>query len=144
TLASKDVPIKGIASVFSQSPLTVLSPKDDPITKPEQLKGKEVAVTSGDGPTTLFPALLDANGLSKDDVKTVSMQPQAKLTSLASGRVDAVATLNLVSAGLEAKGTETHLMSYKDFGVKTPGYYLITSNDQVKSNEKLVQHFVSA
>ena len=144
TLASKSVPLTAVAGVFGQSPLVVLSAKKDAITDPAQLKGKKVAVTAGDGPTTLFPALLDANGLSKDDVTMVNMQPQAKLTSLLSGNVDAVATLGLVSVALESKGTPTQLMAYKDHGVETPGYYLVTSNGKVKSDKAMIEGFVRA
>ena len=144
TLASKKVPLTAVAGVFGQSPLVVLSAKKAPITDPAQLKGKKVAVTAGDGPTTLFPALLDANGINKGDVTMVNMQPQAKLTSLLSGRVDAVATLGLVSVALEAKGTPTQMLAYKDHGVVTPGYYLVTSNGNLKSKAALVQGFVKA
>lgn len=144
TLAAKNVPLEAVAGVFAQSPLAVLSPAKSPITDPKQLVGKNVAVTSGDGPTTLLPALLDKNGVAKDKVTLVNMQPQAKLTSLLSGKVDAVATTNLVKATLQAKGMDTTVMRYADFGVQTPGWYLTTSDSYLASDKDLVQKFVQA
>lgn len=144
TLAAKGVPVKAIASVFAQSPLAVLSPEKKPINTPQDLVGSKIAITSGDGPSTLLPALLSKNGIDPSKLTTVNLQPQAKLTSLLSGNVDAVATITLVQATLQAQSFNTHAMLYNAFGVKTPGYYLVTSNGYLTSNNALLQKFVQA
>lgn len=144
TLAAKGVPLKAVAGVFAQSPLVILSPASAPITNPAQLAGKKVAITSGDGPSTLLSALLDKNHVDKTTIDRVNLQPQAKLTSLLSHQVDAVATTKLVKATLQAKGLETTAMAYSDFGVATPGWYLATSTGYLNADKALVQKFVQA
>src|SRR5699024_8593306 len=104
TVAAQGVPVKAVASVFDKSPVTILSPADKAVQTPQDLVGKKVAITSGDGPSTLLPALLDANGLTEDQMTLVNLQPQAKLTSLLSGNVDVVSTISLVQAALEQQG----------------------------------------
>jgi NitT/TauT family transport system substrate-binding protein len=144
TLVSKDVPLKAVASVFAQSPLAVLSPADDPVNEPADLEGRAVAVTSGDGPSTLLAALLDRNNVDTDAIDEVNLQPQAKLTSLLSGDVEAVATTNLVKATLSSQGMATQTLAYRDFGVATPGWYLATSEGYLGKNPDVVESFVEA
>ncbi|SRR5699024_5441103 len=144
TVAAEGLPIRGVASVFDQSPVTILSPADAALTTPEDLEGKSVAVTSGDGPSILLPALLDANGVDESSLNLVNMQPQAKLTSLLSGDVDAVSTISLVEVALEQQGMDIHSMPYRDFGVETPGYYLATSTSYLEKNRDRVEGFVRA
>src|SRR5699024_4656250 len=126
---------KAVASVFDQSPVTILSPADDAVQTPQDMVGKKVAITSGDGPSTLLPALLDANGLTEDQMTMVNLQPQAKLTSLLSGNVDVVSTISLVQVALEQQGMDVHSMPYRDFGVETPGYYLVSSAQYLQKNK---------
>lgn len=144
TVAAQGVPVKAVASVFDKSPVTILSPADKAVQTPQDLVGKKVAITSGDGPSTLLPALLDANGLTEDQMTLVNLQPQAKLTSLLSGNVDVVSTISLVQAALEQQGMKVHSMPYRDFGVETPGYYLVTSAQYLQKNKEQTAKFVEA
>lgn len=144
TAASKDLTGKAVASVFDGSPLAVLSPEGSPVKDPKGLEGKKVAITAGDGPSTLLPALEDKNGVDKSKVSLVNLQAGPKLTALATGGVDAVATTNLVQATLDDKGTKTHVMMYSDLGIVTPGWYLVASPNVVSSKQDLTKRLVGA
>jgi NitT/TauT family transport system substrate-binding protein len=74
----------------------------------------------------------------------VNPQPQAKLTSLLPGDVEAVATTNLVKATLSSQGMDTKTLAYRDLGVETPGWYLTTSQGYPKKNSDVVDSFVAA
>ncbi|TAM84943.1 MAG: hypothetical protein EPN43_12045 [Jatrophihabitans sp.] len=144
TAASKGLGGKAVMSVFDGGSFAILSPKSAPITSFSQLVGKKVAITAGDGPSTLLPAVLEKAGVDKSKVTEVSMQPGPKLTALATGSVDAVATTILVQATLQAKGTATDALMYSSAGINTPGWYLVASPDELNSHKDLVQKFVTA
>src|SRR6201995_5597798 len=94
-------PIKSIY-VYSQPEWTALvTRKDSPITKIEDLKGKRVAVTRGTDPHIfLVRALLDA-GLSEKDITPVLLQHPDGKTALIRGDVDAWAGLDPMMAQAE-------------------------------------------
>lgn len=67
----------------------VLVPNDSKLTKPEQLKGKSVAVAQGSSANYQLVASLKAAGLSLSDVKVKYLQPADALAAFTSGKVDA-------------------------------------------------------
>ncbi|MBN9529631.1 MAG: ABC transporter substrate-binding protein [Alphaproteobacteria bacterium] len=144
TLAAKGLPATAILSVAAKSPLVVFSPKAKPIKTPAELAGKSIAITAGDGPSALLPALLELNKVDASKVTQVNMQPGPKLTSLLSGRVEGVATNVVLRPTLESKGQEVYSLMYADFGVVTPGLYLIASNQLIQAKSDVVRRFVAA
>lgn len=143
-LASKGLPATAVAATAAGSPVAVLSPEAKPIKTPADLVGKQVAITAGDGPSTLLNVLLQKNAVPVDKVTLVNLQPGPKLSSLLTGRVDAVATNIVVKATLEAKGMKINSMMYSDFGVATPGQYLVAANSFIESKPDIVRRVVAA
>ncbi len=143
-LASKGLPATAVMTSVASSPVVVLSPADKAIKTPAELVGKQIAITAGDGPSALFPVLLQRNKIDAAGVTQVNMLPGPKLTSLLTGRVDGVATNIVIQATLEAKGMKIYAMKYSDFGVSTPGQYLITSNATLAAKPDLVKRMVRA
>ena len=88
--ATKGVPIRSMFSLLSSSDFGIISLEETGIKSPKDLEGKSVAGTSGDGPTALFPAVCETNGVNKDKVKVVFMDPPAKPAALMEKRVDAL------------------------------------------------------
>ncbi len=144
SLAAKGLPATAVLASVASSPVVVLSPMDKPIKTPAELVGKQIAITAGDGPSALFPVLLQRNKIDVDKVTQVNMLPGPKLTSLLTGRVDGVATNIVIQATLEAKGMKIYPMMYSSFGVATPGQYLITSNATLAAKPELVRRMVHA
>lgn len=143
-LAAKGLPATAVFANAGKSTLVVLSAADKPLKTPADLPGSRVAITAGDGPAALLPVLFKRNGIDPAKVTQINMQPGPKLTSLLTGRVEGVATSYIVKASLESKGLKVHSLMYADFGVVTPGWYLIASNALLNSKPDLVQRFVGA
>ncbi len=97
-------PIKSIY-VYSRPEWTALvAPKDSPITKVEDLKGKRVAVTRGTDPHIFLIRALAEHGLTDKDVQFVLLQHADGKAALVRGDVDAWAGLDplMAAAQLEA------------------------------------------
>ena len=67
----------------------VLVPKDSKLSRPQQLKGKSIAVAQGSSAHFQLVASLKAAGLSLSDVKVKYLQPADALAAFTSGKVDA-------------------------------------------------------
>lgn len=143
-LAAKGLPATAVLANAAKSPLVIFSAADKPLKTPADLIGARISITAGDGPSALLPALLKRNNIDAGKVTQINMQPGPKLTSLLTGRVEGVATNYALKATLEAKGLKVHSLMYADFGVVTPGMYMIVSNTLLNSKPDLVQRFISA
>ncbi|MDO0917025.1 ABC transporter substrate-binding protein [Streptomyces sp. DT2A-34] len=67
----------------------ILVPNDSKLTKPEQLKGKSIAVAQGSSANYQLVASLKAAGLSLSDVDVKYLQPADALAAFTAGEVDA-------------------------------------------------------
>ncbi|MFF8730608.1 ABC transporter substrate-binding protein [Streptomyces sp. NPDC015171] len=82
----------------------ILVPKGSGLTKPQQLKGRSVAVAQGSSAHYQLVASLAAAGLSLSDVKVKYLQPADALAAFTSGKVDAWAVWDpYTSQVLQAK-----------------------------------------
>lgn len=143
--ATKGVPIRSIFSLLSSSDFGIISLEETGIKSPKDLEGKSVTGTSGDGPTALFPAVCETNGVNKDKVKLVFMDPPAKPAALMEKRVDAL----LGGASdqywlIKYKGFKPTILKYADIGVDTIGMTIAAHTDSLKDKPDLVRRFVKA
>ncbi|WP_405578439.1 ABC transporter substrate-binding protein [Streptomyces sp. NBC_01092] len=67
----------------------ILVPNDSKLTRPEQLKGKSIAVAQGSSANYQLVASLKAAGLSLGDVEVKYLQPADALAAFTAGKVDA-------------------------------------------------------
>ncbi|WP_405837549.1 ABC transporter substrate-binding protein [Streptomyces sp. NBC_01518] len=67
----------------------ILVPKESKLSKPQQLKGKSIAVAQGSSAHFQLVASLKAAGLGIGDVKVKYLQPADALAAFTSGKVDA-------------------------------------------------------
>ena len=84
----------------------LLVPKGSDITKPEQLKGKTIAVAKGSSAHGLMLKLLHRIGLKPDDVKLSFLAPADGLAAFSTGQVDAWAVWHPFIAQAQADGAE--------------------------------------
>ncbi|MGW3307615.1 ABC transporter substrate-binding protein [Streptomyces sp. NPDC001073] len=88
--AGADSKIKVVAAWHGTSDGdAVLVPKDSKLSRPQQLKGKSIAVAQGSSAHFQLVASLKAAGLSLSDVKVKYLQPADALAAFTSGKVDA-------------------------------------------------------
>lgn len=143
--ATKGVPIRSVFSLLSSSDFAIISLEETGIKSPKDLEGKSVAGTAGDGPTQLFPAVCETNGVNKDKIKVVFMDPPAKPAAVMEKKVDAL----LGGASdqywlIKYKGFKPTMLKYVDIGVDTIGMTIGAHIDTIKEKPDLVRRFVKA
>ncbi|MBN8955738.1 MAG: aliphatic sulfonate ABC transporter substrate-binding protein [Rhizobiales bacterium] len=112
-------PIKSIY-VYSQPEWTALvTRKDTPIQKIEDLKGKRVAVTRGTDPHIFLVRALQSVGLTEKDITPVLLQHPDGKTALIRGDVDAWAGLDPMMAQAEVE--DGARLFYRNKGANTWG-----------------------
>lgn len=77
------------ASHGSSAGEAIVVPKDSPLKKPEQLRGRSIAVAQGSSAHFQLVASLRKAGLSIKDVKLNYLQPADALAAFSRGKVDA-------------------------------------------------------
>jgi NitT/TauT family transport system substrate-binding protein len=142
---AKGVPIRSVFSLLSSSDFAIISLEEAGIKSPKDLEGKSVAGTAGDGPTQLFPAVSETNGLNKDKIKVVFMDPPAKPAAVMEKKVDAL----LGGASdqywlIKYRGFKPTMLKYADIGVDTIGMTIHAHMDTLKEKPDLVRRFVKA
>ncbi|MFI8291388.1 ABC transporter substrate-binding protein [Streptomyces sp. NPDC085614] len=83
---------------------TILVPSDSPLRKPEDLKGRTVAVAQGSSAHFQLIASLKRAGLSLADVKVTLLQPADALAAFTSGKVDAWAVWDPYTSQVQQSG----------------------------------------
>ncbi len=143
--ASKGIPAKSVMSLVNRSTFGVIARADLGIKTMKDLEGKRLAVTAGDGLTQLWPAVVAANKLDGDKVRLVMMDATAKTTSFLDKQVDAVlGGVTEFPTLFKAKGVDSVVLSFADYGVNTIGMTVIAHNDTIKAKPDMVKRFVRA
>jgi len=132
-------PIKSIY-VFSRPEWTALvTRKDTPIAKIDDLKGKRVAVTRGTDPHIFLLRALQSVGLSEKDITPVLLQHPDGKTALIRGDVDAWAGLDPMMA--QAQVEDGARLFYRNKEANTWGI-LNASEDFLKQYPDLTRRVI--
>jgi ABC-type nitrate/sulfonate/bicarbonate transport systems, periplasmic components len=67
------------------------------IRKPEDIKGKTVAITPADSMTQIWPLFLKKTGLKESDFQTVAGDGQTKLNAVINGQADLCSAMSWTS-----------------------------------------------
>ncbi|HET9903303.1 MAG TPA: ABC transporter substrate-binding protein [Xanthobacteraceae bacterium] len=138
------IPVVAIMADQPDTPVAVITLKKSNITKPEQLKGKKISWFQANVKAQLDP-LLQAGGLSRNDIEYVNVARGAEVQLLAAGQIDAIYGFSFGQAlTLEQRGFPVNVMALKDYGLKNYGTVIYTSEQLVKSNPDLVKRFLRA
>jgi NitT/TauT family transport system substrate-binding protein len=142
----KGLPLVDVAQIYQSSGLLLVSRKSANITKPEDLKGKNVGVWYG-GNEFEFLALMDKLKFDPDKDMNVIKQGFTMDPFLA-GQMDAASamTYNEYQIVLESgvKAEDLNVINYTTEGVGMLEDNLFASEDMVKAKPDLVKRFVRA
>jgi NitT/TauT family transport system substrate-binding protein len=143
---SAGMKVKSVGVFLKKGPSSIESLESKNIHKPADLKGKSIGGTPGDALYATFPAWLKANGMSKDDVKVVDLDPPAKIGALAEGKVDAImGFFHDQGPTIEAKtGKKVSYLLYSVYGMNLLGTGLVVNEDTLSGKADLVHRFVKA
>ena len=142
----KGVKIKSVGVFLQTTPSAVQVFSDSGIKTPEDLKGKTIAVSAGDAPTTTFPAYLKAVGLSESDVKQQNLDAAGKISAMLSGKVDGLIGFahDQGPTIADKSGKEITYLRYADAGLSFYSNGLIASEKMIGDNPDLVKEMVAA
>ncbi|QPZ39079.1 ABC transporter substrate-binding protein [Paramicrobacterium chengjingii] len=142
----KGVSIKSVGVFLQTTPSAVQVFADSGIDSPKDLKGKTIAVSAGDAPTTTFPAYLEAVGLSEGDVKQQNLDAAGKMAAMLSGKVDGLIGFahDQGPTIAEESGKEVKYLRYSDAGLNFFSNGLIAPGDTIENDPDLVSAMVAA
>lgn len=141
-IAEQEAPLKIIGATFQKNPFTILSLADGAdIKTPEDLIGKKIGVQ--DSNASVFAAILNANGISPDQVEVVPVDFDP--TPLMNGDVDGfMAYLTNEALTVELAGYEITNLPYADNGVPYVAETYTVTDQYLAENEELLKAFLIA
>jgi NitT/TauT family transport system substrate-binding protein len=142
---AKGAPLKAIMTVISTADYAVVSPADSGIKTAKDLEGKRIAITVGEAAAQLFPAILAANGVNREKLILVQVDPDQRVAAVAERRADALlGSLTQHAFQIQALGVASSELSYASLGVSSVGLTLHAHNDTLRDKPDLVKRFVRA
>lgn len=139
------IPIKYVATVYRFFPVALIGPTGSVPTDPADLAGKRIGTPGQFGSSWhALLALLDAGGLTADDV-TIRTYPQFnQVDGLLNGDVDLITGFrNNEPLRLAAQGMETDLLTIDEIA-PLPGPGVVVGDELFGSDPALHQKFVNA
>jgi NitT/TauT family transport system substrate-binding protein len=137
------VPILSVANIMPVMGQALYVRADSPIETLSDLKGRSIAMTPGGTNEALLPLVLNAAGLTLEDVRQISVGASAKVRTFLNGDVDAMIATGWAHSLFEAGGGARGFV-FSDYGVEIVGYNIVTSSDLAERDPVLVQRFVNA
>ncbi|MBV9983947.1 ABC transporter substrate-binding protein [Bradyrhizobium sp.] len=144
--AVKGAPVIATGVLLQTSPMSVMSLVEKNIRKPEDLKGKTVAITPADSMTQIWPLFLKKTGLKESDFQTVAGDGQTKLNAVINGQADALLgyVMDQSMKIKDATGKDVYPIKFADYGINLVSSGIIANTDYVKSHQDLVRRFMAA
>ena len=144
--AIKGAPVIATGVLLQTSPMSVMGLADKNIRKPDDIKGKTVAITPADSMTQIWPLFLKSTGLKESDFKTVAGDGQTKLNAVINGQADLLLgyVMDQSMKIKDATGKDVYPIKFADYGINMISSGIIANTDYVKQNGDLVKRFMSA
>jgi NitT/TauT family transport system substrate-binding protein len=144
--AAKGAPVISTGVLLQTSPMSAMGFAEKNIKKPEDIKGKIVAMTPGDSMSQIWPLFLKKTGLKESDFQVVSGDGQTKLNAVINGQADLLLGY-LMDQSMKIKdatGKTVFPIRFSDYDVNLVSSGIIANAEWVKANEDLVRRFMSA
>src|SRR5882672_1013798 len=144
--ASKGAPVTAVGVALQTSPMSVMGFADKNIRKPEDIKGKTVAVTPGDSMSQIWPLFLKKTNLKEGDFKTVSGDAQTKLNAVMNDQADLLLgyVMDQAIKLQDAKQKAVYPIKFADYGINLVSSGIIVQKDFLKSKPDVVKRFMRA
>ncbi|MBP2315708.1 ABC transporter substrate-binding protein [Azospirillum soli] len=144
--AAKGAPLVATGVLLQTSPMSAMGFTDKNIRKPEDIKGKTVAVTPGDSMSQIWPLFLKKTGLKESDFRVVSGDAQTKLNAVINGQADLLLgyVMDQSMKIKDATGKSVTPIRFADYGIKMVSSGIVSNTGYVQENEDLVRRFMAA
>jgi len=119
------------------------------IETPADLEGLTVGGGQASPMQVLVPAWLELNGVSRDAINLMQLDPAIVVNSLVEGQIDAgecwkANSMPIFRLRAAAAGHEIDWIPYAAFGLDIYGNGIVTSEKLMEENPELVRHFLAA
>jgi NitT/TauT family transport system substrate-binding protein len=143
---AKGAPLISVGVLLQTSPMSVMGFAEKNIRKPEDIKGKIVAMTPGDSMSQIWPLFLKKTGLKESDFQVVSGDGQTKLNAVINGQADLLLgyVMDQSMKIKDATGKQVYPIRFADYSVNLVSSGIIANSEWVKANEDLTRRFMSA
>ena len=139
----KGADLVAVMNVYANSPYGMYWRKDSGIAGPKDLVGRKIGNPSWDAARLMWPALAKRVGIDPKSVKWVNIQPNAKLSALLSGDIDATTSFYNIHHIFQAKlGDNMGFFPWKTYGVNPYGNSIIVNGKYLKKNAAIIKKFV--
>lgn len=145
-IAAKGAPVKAVGVAVQTSPIAVIGLAEKNVRKPEDIKGKIVAMTAGDAPSQMWPMFLKKTGLKEGDFKTVSGDAKTKVNAVITGQADVLIGFSTDQTNEIQLATKKPVQTimFADYEVNNVGLGVVAHRDTIKSNPDLIKRFMRA
>jgi NitT/TauT family transport system substrate-binding protein len=145
-VAAAGAPVKTIGILMQKNPAGVVGLASKNINKPQDIKGKIVAVAPGDASSQMWPMFLQKVGLKDSDFKTITGNQQTTINAVITGRADLLVgfgTIPLIEVENATK-KKAHALLFADYGVNIATLGFVAQDDMIKNNPDLLKRFMRA
>src|SRR5437899_5790260 len=144
--AAKGAPVTAVGVALQTSAMSVMGFAEKNIRKPEDIKGKTVAVTPGDSMSQIWPLFLKKANLKEGDFKTVAGDAQTKLNAVMNDQADLLLgyVMDQAIKLQDAKQKAVYPIKFADYGVNLVSSGIIVQKDFLKSKPDVVKSFMRA
>lgn len=129
-----------VATTYQKNPFTLVSADSDPITEPQDLVGKTIAIA--DSSATNWDAFLAANDIDPADVNRVPYGDAQ--TDLTLGTIDGFMGYGDGGAPLRASGFGAQEFLLADYGLSYSGEAVVVTADTLENETDKVEAFLTA
>src|SRR5213075_2862374 len=139
--AVKGAPITATGVLLQTSPMSAMGFVEKNIKKPEDIKGKTVAITPADSMTQIWPLFLKKTGLKEADFTTVAGDAQTKLNAVINGQADLLLgyVMDQSMKIKDATGKDVYPIKFADFGINLVSSGIITHKEVLKDQADMVR-----
>src|SRR5881398_2717967 len=132
--ASKGAPVTAVGVALQTSPMSVMGFAEKNIRKPEDIKGKTVAITPGDSMSQIWPLFLKKTNLKEGDFKQVAGDAQTKLNAVINGQADVLLgyVMDQSMKIKDATGKSVYPIMFADYGINLISSGVIVHKDTLK------------
>jgi NitT/TauT family transport system substrate-binding protein len=138
---AEEKPLRTIAVIYRRSPVVFFALASTGITRPQDLIGKKIRVTTNLVPT--LRAMMARVGISPDQYTEVTLA--SDLALFASGQVPVWGSyLNVFATEVKEAGYKINILYPDDYGVHFFGNSIFTRDDYIAKNPDVVRRFLRA
>jgi NitT/TauT family transport system substrate-binding protein len=149
TSRGNGAPLVSVAVLYGKAPESFVSFEGKPVRLPRDVEGKSFVEAPAGSLILYWPAFAQLAGIDTAKVQFIGAEPASKLPVFFSGQADFVIgfrpssdATTIVQA--RKQGKKLVFVTWENYGWKTYGLGLVTSDQVLKRDPKLVADFVAA